>query len=101
MHITNITEIRKKAGQILKKTINDKEPTIILQRSKPVAYIVDVDTYEHTQKRLKDLEEIINREKNKNALQKISKIRAKMKSRGRQPDSTEYVRELREEYKNE
>ena len=96
MYITNITEIRQNASKIIARVVSNKEPTVVLQRSKPVAYILEASFYESLQK---ELEQAKNQQKNTKtdlALETISKIREKMSLRERQPDSTETIRELRE-----
>lgn len=101
MYITNITEIRQNASKIITRTVEDKEPTIILQRSKPVAYIVEASLFEGIQAKLEDAERLEKEEKTNKAIQKIYSLREKMAQRNRQPDSVKIIRELREGENNE
>ena len=39
MYITNNTEIWQNASKIIARVVAKKEPTLVLRRSKPVAYI--------------------------------------------------------------
>lgn len=52
MYITNNTEIRQNASKIIARVVAKKEPTVVLRRSKPVAYILEASTYEKIQKEL-------------------------------------------------
>ncbi len=96
MFITNITEIRQNASKIIARVIEEKEPTIVLQRSKPVAYILEASFYESLKKDLEEAKKEQESAKNSIALETIFKIQKKMSSRKRQPDSTEMVRKFRE-----
>ncbi|MEW5786206.1 MAG: type II toxin-antitoxin system Phd/YefM family antitoxin, partial [Bacillota bacterium] len=41
MHIISITELRQDASKVLKLAASSKEPVLIVQRSNPVAYLID------------------------------------------------------------
>jgi antitoxin StbD len=101
VYITNITEIRQNASKIIARAIAEKEPTIVLQRSKPVAYIIEASLYEKLQRELDEAKEQQRNAKTGIALETISRMREKMSLRERQPDSTEMIREFREGLDNE
>ncbi|WP_258358819.1 type II toxin-antitoxin system Phd/YefM family antitoxin [Moorella sulfitireducens] len=46
MYMANVTEIRQNASKIIARVIDSGEPAVVLQRSKPVAYIVAASAYE-------------------------------------------------------
>lgn len=101
MYITNVTEIRQNANKIIARVVEEKEPTIVLHRSKPVAYIVEASTYENLQRKLEEAEKLEKVGKTKLALQNISLIRERMAQKAKQPDSTPLILELREGYRDE
>ncbi|MDK2836518.1 MAG: antitoxin StbD [Thermosediminibacterales bacterium] len=101
MHIANITEIRQNASKIIARVLNDREPTIVLQRSKPVAYIIEASVFEEMQKKLKAAERLNKTIETKTAMQNLNELRKKMAERGRQSDSTQILREIREGLRNE
>jgi len=45
----NVTEMRQNVSKIIAQAIETKEPIVLLQRSKPVAYIVEAGTFEKIQ----------------------------------------------------
>ena len=45
----NVTEMRQNVSKIIAQAIETKEPVVLLQRSKPVAYIVEAGTFEKIQ----------------------------------------------------
>ena len=96
MLITNVTEIRNNVGKVIKQATESKEPVVILQRSKPVAYILDKTIYEEMQIKLHKAEEIEKNEKMRKSLDTISSIREKTKEYINSMDSTDVVRKLRE-----
>lgn len=94
MHIVNVTDIRRNIREVLMEVVRTKEPAVILQRSKPVAYLVDAETFEKTQK-LNEAD-LLTRAR-KESLNRILQLRAKIaKKTGIKGDSTELIRELRE-----
>lgn len=93
MDMFNITEVRQNASKIISQVIRTKEPVVILQRSKPVAYIIEARTYEEMQERLKKAEQYEKTEAAKSSLQRLARMRAEMNV---QPDSTPLIRQLRE-----
>ncbi|MDI3534933.1 MAG: antitoxin StbD [Thermosediminibacterales bacterium] len=101
MHIANIAEIRQNASKIIARVLNDREPTIVLQRSKPVAYIIEASVFEEMQKKLKAAERLNKTIETKTAMQNLNELRKKMAERGRQSDSTQILREIREGLRNE
>lgn len=96
MHMANVTEIRQNASKIIAQVVDSGEPAVVLQRSKPVVYIVEASAYEKMLKKLEKAENLFRVEETKDALQKIAGLREKMAQRGKQPDSVPLLRELRE-----
>lgn len=101
MYITNVTEIRQNASKVIARVVEGKEPAVVLQRSKPVAYIVEAAFYDELQARLQEAREFEKAGRTKAAIDKITEIRESMAKYGRQPDSTKIIREIREGKKNE
>ncbi|SHE45628.1 prevent-host-death family protein [Desulfofundulus australicus DSM 11792] len=94
MHIVNVTDIRRNIREILMEVIRTKEPAVILQRSKPVAYLVDAETFEKTRK-LNEMDLLT--QTRKESLDRILQLRVKMaKKGGVRGDSVQLIRELRE-----
>lgn len=73
MEMANITEIRQNASKIIQRVINKKEPLVILQRSKPVAYIIEATVFEDMKNRLEAVKKYEKMEKTKAAMQKLIK----------------------------
>jgi len=97
MEMTNVTQIRKNIRSILLTVSETRKPVAILQRSKPVAYIIDADSYERLSGR-EDIERKTIGERRKESLERILQLHATISRRtGVQDDSTLEVRELREE----
>ncbi|MBE3588348.1 MAG: type II toxin-antitoxin system Phd/YefM family antitoxin [Thermoanaerobacteraceae bacterium] len=96
MYIANVTEVRQNASRIIAQVVESGEPAVVLQRSKPVVYIVEAAAYEEMLKKLEAAESLFRAEETKNALQEIAKLRGKMAQRGKQSDSVPLIRELRE-----
>lgn len=94
MNIINVTEIRRNIRAVLSEVVRTKKPAVILQRSKPVAYLVDAETFDKMQKPEEaDLLTGIRKE----SLDRILRLRSKVAQKtGIQGDSTGLVRELRE-----
>ncbi len=55
MKIVNITEIRQDATRVIREVQESGEAVLVVQRSKPAAYVVDARTYEALQVELKEL----------------------------------------------
>lgn len=53
-----VTTLKRKATDIIETLQSEREPVLITQHGKPAAYLVDVDTFEATQRRLSVLEGI-------------------------------------------
>ena len=94
MHMVNVTEIRKNIREILAEVVRTKKPAVILQRSKPVAYLVDAESFDKIQ--LSDEEDSLTMGR-MDSLDRILQLRAKIaKKSGTQSDSVSLVRKLRE-----
>ena len=53
-----VTTLKRQATKILSDLHTSKEPVLITEHGNPSAYLIDVDDYELTQKRIKILEGI-------------------------------------------
>lgn len=99
MSMFNVTEMRQNVSKIITQAIETKEPIVLLQRSKPVAYIIEARVFEEIQAKAKKVEKYEKIEMAKETLQRLTKLRSEMKP---QPDSTYLIRQLREgEARNE
>lgn len=58
-----VTTLKRKATKIITRLGSDRAPVLITQHGHPAAYLVDVETYEDTQKRLTVLEGIARGER--------------------------------------
>ena len=58
-----VTTLKRKATELLSELGRDREPILITQHGTPSAYLVDVDSYEKLQTKLKLLEGIARGEK--------------------------------------
>lgn len=58
-----VTTLKRKATQILSELHSSGEPVLITEHGKPSAYLVDVDSYEFLQNRMKILEGIARGER--------------------------------------
>jgi antitoxin StbD len=96
MIITNVTEIRSSVGKLIKKATEEKEPVVIMQRSKPVAYIINKDLYDDMNKKLEKAKEYEQREKLEKSINNITTIREKTKKYSVKMNSTDTIREFRE-----
>ncbi|MGB9804753.1 type II toxin-antitoxin system Phd/YefM family antitoxin [Desulfofundulus sp.] len=96
MHIVNVTDIRQNASKIIARVVETGEPAVILQRSKPVVYMVEASAYEEMLKKLEQAEKLFRMAETKKVLQEITRLREKMAQRGKQWDSVPLIRELRE-----
>ncbi|OPX91770.1 MAG: hypothetical protein A4E53_00649 [Pelotomaculum sp. PtaB.Bin104] len=96
MRMVNVTEVRTSIREILSEVVKTKKPAVILQRSKPVAYLVDAESFENMQKKEESETDVLTKGR-KESLDRILQLRAKVAKRtGVQHDSTPLVRELRE-----
>ncbi|MGI9321134.1 MAG: type II toxin-antitoxin system Phd/YefM family antitoxin [Thiogranum sp.] len=58
-----VTTLKRKATDLLSEIARDKEPILITQHGLPSAYLVDVESYEQLQGRMKLLEGIARGER--------------------------------------
>ncbi len=58
-----VTTLKRQATQILSELRSSGEPVLITEHGKPSAYLVDVDSYEFMQNRMKILEGIARGER--------------------------------------
>ena len=58
-----VTTLKRKATELLSELSRDKEPILITQHGLPSAYLVDVDSFEYLQDRIKLLEGIARGER--------------------------------------
>lgn len=58
-----VTRLKRKATEIIAEIGAEREPVLITQHGRPAAYLVDVETYEQTQRRLSVLEGIARGER--------------------------------------
>ena len=58
-----VTTLKRHATELLSELDRDKEPILITQHGLPSAYLVDVETYEAQQRRMRLLEGIARGEK--------------------------------------
>ncbi|MEX0974362.1 MAG: type II toxin-antitoxin system Phd/YefM family antitoxin [Bacillota bacterium] len=91
MLMTSVTDLRRNIKSVLEQVIAEKTPAVILQRSKPVAYIVDAESFHSMQSTfeysLSDADAV---------LKQIDVVRDKIaKEGGIQPDSVRLIRDLR------
>ncbi|RJO61809.1 MAG: type II toxin-antitoxin system Phd/YefM family antitoxin [Dehalococcoidia bacterium] len=93
MNMINVTDIRIRIHNVLSDLAKNGEPIIIVQRSKPVAYIVSP---EYFMKMQKPEEDTLSKSRAR-SMEKIRQLREKIARRtGVQEDSTQLIRELRE-----
>jgi prevent-host-death family protein len=93
----NVTDIRRNIREVLSAVVKTKKSAIILQRSKPVAYLVDAESYEKMQSsRESESESELLTKSRMESLGRISQLRAKITKRGVRGDSSQIIRELRE-----
>ena len=55
--LISISGLRQEATQVVKRLREQREPWTLIQRSRPVAVLVDYETFEAMQSRLRELEE--------------------------------------------
>ena len=58
-----VTTLKRKATELLSELSRDKEPILITQHGRPSAYLVDVDSFESLQGRIRLLEGIARGER--------------------------------------
>ena len=58
-----VTTLKRKATEIIAELGTERDPVLITQHGRPAAYLVDVETYEQTQRRLAVLEGIARGER--------------------------------------
>ncbi len=58
-----VTTLKRKATELLSELSRDKEPILITQHGRPSAYLVDVDSFECLQGRIRLLEGIARGER--------------------------------------
>jgi prevent-host-death family protein len=58
-----VTTLKRKATEIIAEIEAERDPVLITQHGRPAAYLVDVETYEDTQRRLAILEGIARGER--------------------------------------
>ncbi len=58
-----VTTLKRQATKILADLHHSKEPILITQHGQPSAYLVDVDDFDNTQRRMQILEGIAKGEK--------------------------------------
>lgn len=93
MRMVSITEIRRNTKTVLADLMKTKKPIAILQRSKPVAYIIDAESF--NKMNLDSENELA--ERRKKSLEKILSLKEKVTHKtGTQEDSVELIRGLRE-----
>ena len=96
MNMISVTEIRRNIREVLSDVVKTKKPAVILQRSKPVAYLVDAESFESMQRDKETESDALIRSR-KESLDRILQLRAKVaKKSGVQRDSAPLIRELRE-----
>lgn len=93
MKMISVTDMRKNAKDVLTEVVNTKKPVVILQRSKPVAYLVDAESYEKMQ-HLNEADQL--KEARMKSLETMFRIKDKTAPRTGKQDSTSLIRELRE-----
>ncbi|AEG61073.1 type II toxin-antitoxin system Phd/YefM family antitoxin [Desulforamulus ruminis] len=90
----SITDMRKNAKNVLEEVVSTKKPVVILQRSKPVAYLVDAESYEKMQY-INEADQF--KEARMKSLEKLLQLKERTASRtGKQENSTTIIREIRE-----
>lgn len=89
----NITEVRQNASKIIAMVIENKVPVMVLQRSKPVAYIIEAKAFEDIQDTLEKAKKYEKTVAAKDTLKRLADLRNRTKV---QPDSTPIIRQLRE-----
>jgi len=63
MKVELVTNLKRKATEILGGLASDREPVLITQHGRPAAYLLDVATYEEMKSRIELLEGIARGER--------------------------------------
>lgn len=58
-----VTTLKRKATDIISELADDQEPVLITQHGRPVAYLIDVESYDAMQQRMRLLEGIARGER--------------------------------------
>lgn len=58
-----VTTLKRQATRILSRLDEEKDPILITEHGRPAAYLVDVQTFDHLQNRMRILEGIARGEK--------------------------------------
>jgi prevent-host-death family protein len=58
-----VTTLKRKATDIISDLADDQEPVLITQHGRPAAYLIDVESYEAMQQRMRLLEGIARGER--------------------------------------
>ncbi len=96
MEMINVTQIRKNIRSILLNVAKNRKPVAILQRSRPVAYIIDAESFDKLSS-FEERESDTFRESRERSLERIALLRNRiLKRTSLQGDSTLLIRELRE-----
>ena len=74
-----VTTLKRKATEILAELGADRIPILITEHGKPAAYLVDIDTFEGLQNRVRILEGIARGEKAIQQGRSVSHAQAKKK----------------------
>ena len=74
-----VTTLKRKATDLLTELAKDKEPILITQHGLPSAYLIDVDSYEKLQAKMKLLEGIARGERAVDEGRTVSNDQAKAK----------------------
>lgn len=74
-----VTTLKRKATELLDDVSREKEPILITQHGLPAAYLVDVQSYEQLQRRMKLLEGIARGERAIEEGRTLSQDQAKRK----------------------
>jgi len=74
-----VTTLKRKATELLSDLVRSREPILITQHGTPSAYLVDVDSYEKLQARVKLLEGIARGERAIDDGRTLSNKQAKVK----------------------
>ncbi|MDA8334322.1 MAG: type II toxin-antitoxin system Phd/YefM family antitoxin [Peptococcaceae bacterium] len=96
MHIANVTEIRQNASRVIARVVQSGQPAVVLQRSKPVVYVVEASAYEDMVRQLEEAKSFLRKAETERALASLADLREKMAKRPVQEDSVSLVRDLRE-----
>jgi prevent-host-death family protein len=93
MRMVSITEIRRNAKTVLADVVKTKKPVAILQRSKPIAYIIDAESFARMQLQ----EDVSFVESRRKSLEKIAQLKERITTKdGGQEDSVKLLQRLRE-----